>query len=327
MRWLSPPRTLLFVSLSLVLAACSSGSENTEGSQSTVGGDDDTAMDGSASDDDDAAPTTPSEPETSAGDVEPTVPVNVNLPPLVIGGAAENDAGVEPEPSMTAEPAVPGEPEMTAEPVPVEPEPVGVEPETVVVEPEPVGVEPEPVATEPEPAAMEPEPVVMEPEPSACDTRPQCDLVCAAGTVNPVDEDGCVNTCECEGLPDACSQCKDGEECIQVGQDADARFACAEVMSDCQSLLPCGCFEDYQDCSLSLQNVGMCMCEAPVDPCGGCDTGKTCIFQAGGPGPSRYLCAAESNCPTPGACWCIQQQGACQMSVEHGVCECDNGLD
>jgi hypothetical protein len=54
----------------------------------------------------------------------------------------------------------------------------------------------------------------------ACAGIPQCELLCPEGTSNPVDENGCVHTCECEsdettvtdpcGDPPTCEPCADG---------------------------------------------------------------------------------------------------------------------
>jgi len=67
---------------------------------------------------------------------------------------------------------------------------------------------------------------------------------------------------------------------------------------------------------------------ASSDPCGGCDSGQTCIYQVGGPGPSQgYLCAEEPPCAAPAACACITGQGTCSFVPEDGICVCDNGLD
>jgi hypothetical protein len=70
---------------------------------------------------------------------------------------------------------------------------------------------------------------------------------------------------------------------------------------------------------------------APSDPCGGCDVSEqVCVYQAGGPGPSRFTCATQLPCGAPGACACIVDQGMCQtmlMGDPPDHCVCDNGLD
>jgi hypothetical protein len=74
---------------------------------------------------------------------------------------------------------------------------------------------------------------------------------------------------------------------------------------------------------------------APLsDRCGGCDDGaptsKVCIYQAGGPGPGRFVCATQSLCRAAGVCACILGQGTCNSMLEGGspgYCVCDNGLD
>lgn len=66
----------------------------------------------------------------------------------------------------------------------------------------------------------------------------------------------------------------------------------------------------------------------PGDDCGGCDAGQLCIYQAGGPGPSRWLCTAGAVCPQP--CACIEGQGGCTFvprDMLPGYCSCDNGLE
>jgi hypothetical protein len=71
-----------------------------------------------------------------------------------------------------------------------------------------------------------------------------------------------------------------------------------------------------------------------TDRCGGCKydgaTPEICIFQAGGPGPGRFVCATQNPCGAAGACVCIVGQGACNPALEGGspgYCVCDNGLD
>jgi hypothetical protein len=71
-----------------------------------------------------------------------------------------------------------------------------------------------------------------------------------------------------------------------------------------------------------------------TDRCGGCKyTGlapEICIYQAGGPGPARFVCATQNPCRAAGACSCIVDQGTCGFMLEGGspgYCVCDNGLD
>jgi hypothetical protein len=70
---------------------------------------------------------------------------------------------------------------------------------------------------------------------------------------------------------------------------------------------------------------------AASDPCGGCDVpDEVCVYQTGGPGASRFTCAAQLPCGAPGACACIVDQGQCEaerMGDPPGYCVCDNGLD
>jgi hypothetical protein len=314
----------------LLLPACSS-SGDAEGSKTAVTTDDpDAGAKPSAkpgNDDGDDTPGDDVEPEPSAAsddDVPEPPDIRVALPPVPMGSGGEGpDAGVEPEPSGTPEPGPDGgaddvEPEPNAdddaEPEPT-PEP-GMEPE---VPPEPTA-EPEP-GVEPEPM-MEPEP--SQPQPDPCATRPVCDMTCPAGTVNPVDGSGCVDTCSCEELPDVCQTCDDDEECIEVtASNGDSHVTCAGKIDDCQSLLPCGCLEDYGDCSLGL--LSMCQCELPPDPCGGCSDGKRCIYQESGQNGPRFLCASANECRGPEDCECIQQQGECIPDPNRGVCSCSWG--
>jgi len=74
---------------------------------------------------------------------------------------------------------------------------------------------------------------------------------------------------------------------------------------------------------------------APLtDRCGGCEsngqTRQLCIYQAGGPGAGRFVCATQNPCRAAGACACIVDQGTCNFMPEGGgpgYCACDNGLD
>jgi hypothetical protein len=145
------------------------------------------------------------------------------------------------------------------------------------------------------------------PDPDVCADVPQCDFLCPEGTENPVDADGCQHTCECVD-PDP-----------TPGPDP-----CAEV-PQCDFLCPEGTTNpvDAQGCQHT------CECVPAADPCGGCRSGQTCIYQQGGPGPSRgYLCAEENPCGSPVACACIVDQGTCMPNKsDPGVCICDNGLD
>ena len=67
------------------------------------------------------------------------------------------------------------------------------------------------------------------------------------------------------------------------------------------------------------------------DPCGGCDVPlQICVYQVGGPGPSRFTCATQNPCGAAGACACIVDQGPCEatlMGDPPNYCVCDNGLD
>jgi hypothetical protein len=67
------------------------------------------------------------------------------------------------------------------------------------------------------------------------------------------------------------------------------------------------------------------------DPCGGCGPNQMCIYQVGGPGPGRLLCAEDPICRAAGECDCIQAQGDCMPAPPGGefavMCQCDNGLE
>jgi len=69
---------------------------------------------------------------------------------------------------------------------------------------------------------------------------------------------------------------------------------------------------------------------AGSDPCGGCALQELCIYQAGGPGPGRLLCAENPTCRAI-PCGCIRNQGTCTSvppETNMGVsCQCDNGLE
>lgn len=74
--------------------------------------------------------------------------------------------------------------------------------------------------------------------------------------------------------------------------------------------------------------------DSGIDRCGGCSgPNQICIFQVGGPGPSRFLCAENPPCKAAGVCACIINQGPCSYVPDEndaafgGMCSCDNGLD
>ena len=72
-----------------------------------------------------------------------------------------------------------------------------------------------------------------------------------------------------------------------------------------------------------------------ADRCGGCNyqapQPQICIYQAGGPGPGRFVCATQNPCGAAGECVCIVGQGECSPAPEDGrspsYCVCDNGLE
>ena len=70
-----------------------------------------------------------------------------------------------------------------------------------------------------------------------------------------------------------------------------------------------------------------------TDRCGGCvptPQPQICIYQAGGPGPGRFVCATQNPCRAAGACACIVGQGTCNATPEGGsppYCVCDNELE
>lgn len=64
--------------------------------------------------------------------------------------------------------------------------------------------------------------------------------------------------------------------------------------------------------------------------CGGCAQSEVCVFQVGGPGASRFVCATQNPCGAVGACSCIVGQGVCQpnlMGDPPRYCSCDSGTD
>jgi hypothetical protein len=68
-----------------------------------------------------------------------------------------------------------------------------------------------------------------------------------------------------------------------------------------------------------------------TDPCGGCGPNMMCIYQVGGPGPGRVLCASNPICRAASECDCIAGQGDCMPAPAGGdydvECQCDNGLE
>jgi len=71
---------------------------------------------------------------------------------------------------------------------------------------------------------------------------------------------------------------------------------------------------------------------APRDECGDCTPPQQiCVYQVGGPGPARFLCAEQNPCGAAGACACIVGQGPCTFIPDDGgttgICQCDNGLE
>jgi len=71
-----------------------------------------------------------------------------------------------------------------------------------------------------------------------------------------------------------------------------------------------------------------------TDRCGGCNASElapeVCIFQSGGPGPGRFVCATQNPCGDASSCACIVGQGTCDDTLQGGgpgYCVCDNGLD
>lgn len=321
--------------------ACASSNGGGSSSSNTVqSAEDDAGVEAEA--EPDVGPNEPEAPaESSDDDDDPAgAPDDDGLPTVQVPDFAipapvddEPDASTEPEPSAS-------EPEPNA----TQPEPSSAEPETEPAAPEPEPTvhpepakEPEPTASEPEPAVVEPEPVIdptvepvergpVEPEPDVCIGRPQCDLACQPGFYHPADADGCVDGCSCAPLDPVCTTCDSDEQCIHETSKDGTRYRCADVISDCASVAPCGCFEDYGDCTLS--EAGLCECTVPDDPCGGCSDGKRCIYQqwVPGGGGSRYLCAAANDCKGPDDCSCIVQQGQCQPDPNRGVCACSPDL-
>jgi hypothetical protein len=105
-----------------------------------------------------------------------------------------------------------------------------------------------------------------------------------------------------------------------------------KVVEDCPMVRVC--IECGDGCAAQACVDGACVFDCPDppdDPCGGCAAGEVCIYQAGGPGPSRYTCAMEKPCASPVACACIVGQGECMFreatADDPGICVCDNGLE
>lgn len=177
---------------------------------------------------------------------------------------------------------------------------------------------------EPEPAPVfDPEPIPPE---DPCAEKPTCDLACAEGSAHPVDENGCIDSCSCEPVvtPNPAPICVvEGNPCfpttVAVSIIAAPTNCCAGL-----SCIATTCTDsEPPSCSYSCVENG-----GAKDPCGGCEDGLTCIFQNGGPGPARHLCANETTpCNEDDLCGCIIDQGTCAYSLEENLCHCDNGLE
>jgi hypothetical protein len=121
--------------------------------------------------------------------------------------------------------------------------------------------------------------------------------------------------------------CEDGTtggptgRCVKTGDD------CGWEVHDCPPAGEGGASQGGQGDAGGAPGAG----GAGADPCGGCDVPEQiCVYQVGGPGASRFTCAAQNPCGAAGACACIVGQGVCQpmlMGDPPNYCTCDNGLD
>ena len=117
------------------------------------------------------------------------------------------------------------------------------------------------------------------PEAGACDQVPQCDFACPPGTKNPVDQRGCVHTCECVpcsndeiargecgNVPDSCANkgcgagCRTGtrvnaEACTQDGRCDEANYALCTCTS-CQNCTVNGCADDSGSADAGRADAG-----------------------------------------------------------------------
>ena len=154
--------------------------------------------------------------------------------------------------------------------------------------------------------------------------------------------DMCPGTDPCAGKAcgEACSLC-DGPDCESpstVLGYCDANLECqpnepvceanvCETEEDCPEADFCSQCPNSQACADRACVDGQCQFTCPPVECDDCTGDQVCIYQVGGPGPSRYTCADQVVCGAPGACACILNQGTCQMDPVDGYCQCDNGLE
>lgn len=122
--------------------------------------------------------------------------------------------------------------------------------------------------------------------------------------------------------------CEDGTTGGPTGRCVKAGDACAWEVRDCPPGGEGGAgSQGGQGNAAGAPGGG----GASSDPCGGCDAPQQiCVYQLGGPGPSRFTCATQNPCGAAGACACIVEQGTCEnmlMGDPPNYCVCDNGLD
>lgn len=144
--------------------------------------------------------------------------------------------------------------------------------------------------------------------PEECAEIPQCDLLCPDGTTNPVDEHGCVHTCEC--VPVACGDdecgpapgapaytCPDGSIGGNIGPcERNADGVCGWVFRECPAE---ECAEG--DCGPPLGAPAIVCADGSI----GGNTGR-CLRNADGtcgwelrecPDPCAAIPACELECP------------------------------
>jgi hypothetical protein len=155
-----------------------------------------------------------------------------------------------------------------------------------------------------------------------------------AGVECKVDDDCPMSKAPCQLCSDGSSACPwakcDEGVCtagIDTCEDVDpcAGKSCGDACTTCAPDLPCPPVVMFCDADLKCQ-LAEPLCDAK-DPCGGCELPNICVYQVGGPGPSRYTCAEQLPCGAPGACACIVGQGQCGAELVDGYCSCDNGLE
>jgi hypothetical protein len=127
------------------------------------------------------------------------------------------------------------------------------------------------------------------------------------------------------GLPNW--TCDDGSMGGPTGRCLEMGEACGWEIRECPATGEGGASGQGGQGSLAGAAAG----GADSGPCGGCAAEQVCVYQEGGPGPSRFTCASQNPCGAPGACACIVGQGACEPTLmgepPNTYCTCDSGLD